>query len=741
MYRALTASINKKSAFVVDLNPVRTLAATYAYTRAAFESAVTQSSILDIIYDVYSWDNDYFEYNIQKGTNSRILSAQERLRELLEESSKDEEYKIFNDITNSEKKLAINIKKKIGETGITDILKDIIIPKLSSSDGKIIYKEKADIVLKHGQLVIKLKRDKIVNDNENDDKKYDDEEEDIEEILIQNFTEAIMDFIKYLAITSSASTFDEALIEFEMKNMNNEDTTLQSNVFSLLKQRGAIIDHKIISPETIMTIFLTVIKEYSPGSSREIFRQMKSKINEPSTRKNEVLKIIHRHLTPRKAQKKDFGEVFTPIELIEDMVEHLPKSDWENPNLTWLDPANGIGNFPITLFYKLDKGLSKWQPNTQKRRKHIIENMLFMMELQSNNNRIAKNIFKKLCDDCEPNIWTVNSLQKSNDEILEHFGIKQIDRIIGNPPFQAYQESDGKRGGGDELYMKFVRKSIELLTPNGYLVFVHPSSWRKPEFIEGRKVSKNAGMFELMAHENQLHYLEIHDSKDGQKVFKAATRYDFYVLQKKPSSHKTIIKDQLGEITEVNLKNFGFLPNFNIKNIMRLVSMDDKDKCELGECVLYERSAYGSDKSWVSGKESSSFKYPLVHSTPKEGHRFMYSNTNDKGFFGIKKVIFGESGIYEPIIDLSGEYGMTQGAMAIVVKNKSEADKLVAFLESPFFTNILQGCMWGNFRIDWRLFTYFKKNFWDIAINNEKLLNNKKLSGGSLFKYTRKHKK
>ena len=43
------------------------------------------------------------------------------------------------------------------------------------------------------------------------------------------------------------------------------------------------------------------------------------------------------------AKKKNlYGEVFTPIELICEMFDHLPKDIWTNPNLKWLDPANGI---------------------------------------------------------------------------------------------------------------------------------------------------------------------------------------------------------------------------------------------------------------------------------------------------------------------------------------------------------------------------------------------------------------
>lgn len=756
MYRALTPSINKKSAFIVDLNPLRSLSAVYGYTRAAYESAVTKTKILDIIYNIYSWDEDIIDFKLEKGGSTRISSSQERLRDMIEQASKDEDFKAtFKNIGEFEKQLKVNITKKVGELGLIPILKNVIINKIIAKNG-VKYSDKTSFIVKSGKLVMTMKKEN--NGNESNSENKADGKNIVDNIvIIDNFTEAITDFIKYLAMTSQGDNLNDAIKEFENNIVNNTGKLLKTDVLELLKARGVIKEYiylqsskqSIKNPldtDIIIKLFIDVVNIYSPDTSREIFRQMRSKIDEPNIRKNEVLKIIHRHLTPRNSQKKDFGEVFTPIELIEEMLEHLPKSDWTNPNLKWLDPANGIGNFPVVIFYKLDKGLESWEPNSLKRRKHIIENMLYMMEIQSNNNRITKNIFKKISDNSNPNIWTIDSLKPSKEEILKHFKIKEIDRIIGNPPFQAFQTAGDKRGGGDELYMKFVKKYIEVLKNNGYLVFIHPPSWRKPEFSDGRKVSKNTGMFKIMAHDNQITYLEIHDSKDGLAKFKAATRYDFYTLHKTPSTETTKVKDQLGVISEINLKKYNFLPNFNIKNVIKLVAINDDDRCNLNECILYERSSYGSDKSWVSHTESEKYKFPLIHSTPKGGVRYMYSSKNDNGFFGIKKVIFGDSGINDPVIDITGKYGMTQHSMAIVISNKSEADKLVEFLTSVYFTNILQACMWSNFQIDWRLFTYFKNNFWNIEYNkNEKIIETSIVEpvkcGSNRFNKTRKNKK
>ena len=84
-------------------------------------------------------------------------------------------------------------------------------------------------------------------------------------------------------------------------------------------------------------------------------------------------------------------------------------------------------------------------------------------------------------------------------------------------------------------------------------------------------------------------------------------------------------------------------------------------------------SAYEPRKKWMLSKETPEFTYRCVHSTRKAGISNMYSKVNDRGHFGVSKVIFGESGIYKPVIDMEGKYGMTHGAMAIQVDNLEEA--------------------------------------------------------------------
>jgi hypothetical protein len=131
---------------------------------------------------------------------------------------------------------------------------------------------------------------------------------------------------------------------------------------------------------------------------------------------------------------------------------------------------------------------------------------------------------------------------------------------------------------------------------------------------------------------------------------------------------------------------------------------------------MYNRTNYGSDKSHTLHTKTTEFKYPLIHATNKAGIRYMYSSCNDKGHFGVSKVIFGQTGINDVVIDIEGKYGMTEHAMAIQVNDLEEAKNLKKVLLSDKFKSILVSTMFSNFMIDWRLFASFRRDFWKDLI-------------------------
>lgn len=80
-------------------------------------------------------------------------------------------------------------------------------------------------------------------------------------------------------------------------------------------------------------------------------------------------------------KRKDNDEVFTPPFLIEEMLDKLDESIWSDPKKTWLDPCAGLGNFSVLVLKRLMKGLENWESNEELRKKHILENMLYHVEM------------------------------------------------------------------------------------------------------------------------------------------------------------------------------------------------------------------------------------------------------------------------------------------------------------------------------------------------------------------------
>lgn len=676
MYRALTPSPGKKSAFIVDLNPVRTLAAVYGYTRASQKSSNTVSQILDIIYDTYSWDSDIFEYNLKKGSNAKPLSFQDKLRQMFEMAEKDpsNDYRINEDIGGFEKKLGNNIKRGMDSEFVSKIAGQFSSKKLESTLGRIGLKEGSKITLKQGMLIIRLPKRSV----EPEIVPIPDKEEDIE-IAIDNFIEAVADFVKYLAITSTASTLKDALEEYESNIENQEGSSLQQNVLRLIRSRTEIKEGK--NKELLSKLLIAAVNDFAFNSSERVFYQMKGKIDENSLRKDKILDLIHRRITPRKRQKEEKGEVFTPIELIEEMLSHLPKSVWSNPDLKWLDPANGIGNFPVVVFYKLDEGLKTWEPTENKRRKHIIENMLYMLEIQSNNNRVARNIFKKLCDKCEPNILTTDSLKITAEQLTKNGFPYKYDVIIGNPPFNA----GGILKGGGTLWPLFVKKAFELVDNNGYICFVHPPGWRKFYDSEDRD---NQGKLWYTIKENgwNLDYVNISDQPP--KHFPIV---DYYVVHAKKTNKPTKYDSKFMGITDSGetILDYPFIPNMLNDATMSILKKLFNAK---GEPINIIRNQSFQPSKANIGKPG----IPHYHFTDKTGKKHIYNKQYIEvpEYINKNKVLMTFSNGYEKgklfAFYSEDNYGTTGSTMYMLTKSKAQGDKLVKFFNSDIITFLMK---------------------------------------------------
>lgn len=83
--------------------------------------------------------------------------------------------------------------------------------------------------------------------------------------------------------------------------------------------------------------------------------------------------------------REEHAEVHTPFHLIEEMLSKVPDEEWSDPEKTFCDPCSGIGNFPVVVAENLMETLKDEFPDPEERYRHIMENQIFMIEIQLEN--------------------------------------------------------------------------------------------------------------------------------------------------------------------------------------------------------------------------------------------------------------------------------------------------------------------------------------------------------------------
>jgi type I restriction-modification system DNA methylase subunit len=132
-----------------------------------------------------------------------------------------------------------------------------------------------------------------------------------------------------------------------------------------------------------------------------------------------------------KERKKSLGEVFTPPELVEEILNQLPPEVWQDTTKTFLDNSCGSGNFLVAVLERLLQ--TDADPLNALARVHGVDIM------QDNVDECRQRLKQKMFDaltNSKP--FTVNELQVN--EILERNivcadGLRYHYRFDGTPPY------------------------------------------------------------------------------------------------------------------------------------------------------------------------------------------------------------------------------------------------------------------------------------------------------------------
>jgi hypothetical protein len=376
----------------------------------------------------------------------------------------------------------------------------------------------------------------------------------------------------------------------------------------------------------------------------------------------EIESIIHKYLPINIINKKVFGEVFTPTCLINNMLDRLPLNIFENPHLKWLDPCAGIGNFMLIIYFRLMKGLKLWEINLEKRSNHILQNMLYMIEINKENVKVAFNIFTY--ENMNANIICQDFLLYSNTFLCK------FDIIIGNPPFQL---KSGK-GSKNKLYEKIIAKCLPLINVNGYLYLLVPDN-----LFAGNssKIYKELIKYNI----EWIDFSNIWTNAFG----KIQQNICCFLLENKDIETKVKTKILNNNSLQILLKDRPINPIRNWTKDLELL-IDKYLLNNKNNNIIYNR---GQNINCYSNTYSVN-TYSIIY-TVKD--RLYSSDLNlVKGLHVKKIIIFIINTKNEYYIDWNGEYGAGPNTIYIPFTNEIEGQKLDAFLKSEIYHLLMGSC-------------------------------------------------
>jgi 16S rRNA G966 N2-methylase RsmD len=429
---------------------------------------------------------------------------------------------------------------------------------------------------------------------------------------------------------------------------------------------------------------------------------------------DKLLEQINKTLPFTEKAKKERGEVFTPMTLVNEMLDTLPKEVWKNPNLKWLDPAAGMGNFPVAVYMRLMEGLKYVIKDEEERRRWILKNMLYMVELDKTNVFMMKKIFcgklsKSSKKGYELNIFEGSFIDGKYEKIYKTD--INFDIIMGNPPYNKIKTP---------IWNIFINDSFKNLNKNGYLLFVTPSGWRD---ISGEFYSVKDNIYQ-----RNLLILKIHNEKDGLKTFNCETRFDIILVENKNVEETTteIYYQNIEKPDVINIKKLSFIPNGNINFIKKLLANEKEEKVNL----LYDSCSYHTQKDWIKDDEDKVYKHKCIYTINSNSMpTFKYSRikyikdikqienkclVKNIEHFGNSKLIWSNGRIKSIgcYIDKKGLYGLTQFAYAILESDINILNKLKDVFLSKKFKNVMEDCAVTEQSINYKIIALFKKDFY-----------------------------
>jgi adenine-specific DNA-methyltransferase len=354
----------------------------------------------------------------------------------------------------------------------------------------------------------------------------------------------------------------------------------------------------------------------------------------------------------------------TPIDCIIDMINKIPEELWERDDLSILDPCCGNGNFALPVLFKL---LDK-----KHNIKHIVEDIIHFNDI---NIARLNNVKKIYCND-------KYKLNITSFDYLTNNHTKKYDLVMANPPYAKLLENGKRASKNHNLIKDFIEKTLQILKPNGYLLFITPDNWMS-------YADRNTLIATLTS--LQIIHLDIHSAK---KYFKKiGSSFTWYVIQN-CNSYKNINvsgiwkkKTYESSVVSCVRKYIPLVYNNIVYNILQK-TIDDASLKKFNIKTSSDLHKY-TKAEFINNSKNDKFKYKLIH-TPSQ---IVYSSRPHKFQDGYK-VFIATTNKYQVFID---NCGMTQSIVFIQCVDETQAKKYLNILQHPLYVFLNNICRWGNF--------------------------------------------
>lgn len=674
MYRCMTEGEEKQIGIVVDLNVSRVLNTCINYGIYKKDLNIEEKVKYLIKNHLINIDKDLFIY--------KEIDTEDLVRRMMELWQSDPIHSFIN--------LLKNLDNEYVEFD-TDTQKLLNNSFTSASGSKINATMKIDD--SSPEQPIKPGREQILDpDTESDDEKLPKSPLPVKEVQI-SFTKDVLPYVIPLVCILTYKDNNKDFLTMlksvqnnpELLEIFNEQSLIWWNKNNLIKIVKSIIERNFTKDSNIFNISI----------------QFKMALQSLIDRPKELLELINECLKPKEEEKKQFGEVFTPMELVNEMLDKLPKEVWTKSDLTWFDPAAGMGNFPIAVYLRLMESLKKEFPEEKDRKKHIIEKMLYMSELNKKNVYVLRQIFD-IKNEYKINIYEGDTLKI---DVSKEFDCKNFNIIIGNPPYQ-----DAGATGDNKLYLSFIKKSLELLKENGQLLFITPSN------VKNYLTSQDKNR-EYIDNLYDIKYLSINTTNHHFKNI--GSTFAYFVINKtivettntqveflrNNQIEKDSIKITKGfnlplccsslDISIVN-KVSNLIENKHTTFDIKKASYKVKDKLKL-QRIRKEHISSGK----VSKVENEKFKHKIINkitkTLPFPGEFYYYDNKMID--YGKGKIIMCTGGYLSPGYDKDGIYNLSDNMIYMLCDTEKEYNafniiinsKLISYLNQVTMTDGLHG--------------------------------------------------